>query len=139
MKKLTATAAIALALVSGSAFAERGSATLNSVDQPNSLSVSQIESRNASIEQVIAKNSGMGLPITSADSHTANTSHAISLDQLHARNGATGEQTINADLDATSATSVKQSHDAMLSKDLLQARNGATGEQTIDADTQRTL
>ncbi|WNL42442.1 hypothetical protein RN347_00660 [Halomonas sp. PAMB 3264] len=134
MKKLTATAAIALALVSGSAFA-----AIDSADQPNSSSVSQIESRNASVEQVIAKNSGVGLPVTSADSHIANTHNAISLDQLHARNGATGEQTINADLDATGTASVKQSHNAALTKDLLQARNGATGEQTINADTQRTL
>ncbi|MFG6667835.1 hypothetical protein ACGK9R_12055 [Halomonas sp. HNIBRBA4712] len=139
MKKLTATAAIALALVSGSAFAERGAAALNSVDMP-STSVAQIESANASVEQLIAKNSGAGLPITHATSNAngqQSGDQAMSLAKLQARNGSTGEQTINADLDMGVA-SVKQNHDSTLSKDLLQARNGATGEQTIDA-AQHTL
>ncbi|WP_447894654.1 hypothetical protein [Vreelandella sp. GE22] len=96
MKKLTATAAIALALVSGSAFAERGSAELNAISQPESSAMHQAEARNASTQQVIAKNSASGEHVTPAASSGSNTDQSASLNQVLARNGATGEQTDNA-------------------------------------------
>ncbi|WP_447554606.1 hypothetical protein [Vreelandella sp. EE22] len=103
MKKLTATAAIALALVSGAAFAERGSAELNAIGQPESDAVHQTEGRNASLDQLIAKNSSTGQPISHADSSASNVLHNdTSLSQLQAKNGATGEQTLNATTDVPS-------------------------------------
>ncbi|MCB8889380.1 hypothetical protein [Vreelandella malpeensis] len=101
MKKLTATAAIALALVSGSAFAERGSAELNAISQPSSTIAHQSTGTQASVEQVIARNSASGEQITPAHSHVkrdhAQSDRKASLSQLTAKNGATGEQTSNAD------------------------------------------
>lgn len=142
MKKLTTTAAIALALVSGAAVAERGSAAQNGIDQPNTSSAHTIESRSASPEQVIAKNGRNDVSVTSADSHASTAQYeddrGITLDLLQARNGATGEQTLNADLDSK-VTSVQHGEDRTTSLDLLQARNGATGEQTIDANAQNSF
>ncbi|MCP1314996.1 MULTISPECIES: hypothetical protein [unclassified Halomonas] len=100
MKRLTATAAIALALVSGSAFAERGSAELNAISQPSSTVAHQSTGTQASVEQVIARNSASGEQVTPAHSHAsdhAQSDRKASLSQLTAKNGATGEQTPNAD------------------------------------------
>lgn len=100
MKKLTATAAIALALLSGSAFAERGSAELNAISQPSSTVAHKSTGTQASIEQVIARNSASGEQVTPAHSHASHheqSDRKASLSQLTAKNGATGEQTPNAD------------------------------------------
>ncbi|WP_447530335.1 hypothetical protein [Vreelandella sp. TE19] len=96
MKKLTATAAIALALVSGSALAERGSAELNAISQPASSATHQAETRSASMDQVIAKNSASGEHVTPAASSSSDADQSASLDQVLARNGSTGEQTDKA-------------------------------------------
>ncbi|MFG6665996.1 hypothetical protein ACGK9R_02700 [Halomonas sp. HNIBRBA4712] len=96
MKTFAATAAIALALVSGAAFAERGSAELNTIGQPSSTASQQVESRQASVNQVVARN-GHASPsqVAQAASH-GHTDRTASHDQLVARNGATGEQTQSA-------------------------------------------
>ncbi|WP_447556161.1 hypothetical protein [Vreelandella sp. EE22] len=74
MKKLTTAVAVTFALVSGAAFAERGSAELNEVDQPSSSSEQQIdEGRDASVENLRTKNGSNGAminhPESSAQSH----------------------------------------------------------------------
>ncbi|WP_447928850.1 MULTISPECIES: hypothetical protein [unclassified Vreelandella] len=71
MKKLTTFAAIAVALASGSAFAERGSAEQNTIEKPSSSSEQRSdESRNASVENLRIKNSAGGQMINHPESNT---------------------------------------------------------------------